>query len=956
MTLNWITNQAKNYWRKNLKMASSGSLFDITLEFFHKLSEGRKQDVEHLFKTVKEVDLATLLNVLADFFMKLEGEIRNEFQCMELISDNFLQMLFVLLDWNRLSTIPESLLDVYNIFKALGCHFPGRKKALEEMGVFMRLFEILKNEKNNQSFICARQQNRPTIITAHFIADLLPTLPRSKCYEDVDAIVDGVLLSGPHFDGLNKFEENENELIFRINTISKTVYNICLMPNCLPVHHALLLKTIFWANALNKSCAVFEVQQVVNYVNMLMSSRKQEKVILGLAIVHTLLSKYPNSFHQIPETINSIRPIVGPFQWIEDISEIMIDDELRTPEMLIYCIQDKTFSSTTHLMNHLISSMLEFILPNYVISDKRSSDLKMNYSRLTAFIGCILNLPKDTDKVVGQLVVPTDGIQRFKELVTFVIRAVETNEVEQILDNYFSDFELAYVDDPETAEDVSLGLLQTQNFDTVLSPSLKANHLGAFPLFQSLRLAAIFQEVNENWGALFCSLTEDRLIDRSHFVSDSLVRFANVRGSDELCTASPMNLTNYFFLLPFNIRQEVLLNYVKENKDQAKQFCFSMKKLVDAVKIADLSKHSQQNSIFGLVQEFAREPRPTKEFYQTFSRECRKYDLDLWIGDPSEDSNGIAYIKSPGALFPKPKLSLTKDSELQLQAIGLILRKSFLDGHQVDIHFSQTLFKTMLFRILGNVPSLLDLKDVLPEVYKLVTNLVDALRLKWGIDKDESLTAGERMKAVQNIKCGGTSFEDLRLNFTIPCCPQMEMKEGGKDTPLTIESAEEYLKLLHWWVLHKGPEKSSINMACYFESNTYDDFLTLFYFDEIQSLFCDVKGEQWTVDYLKENCILRNGLSIKTKEVQHLFEVLASLSNVEQQEFLQFVTGSSRLPDGGLKNLAPKLTIRRKVNINDIPGGCKPSARSCSNALFIDKYKSKDILKEKLFDAIRNGK
>ena len=50
---------------------------------------------------------------------------------------------------------------------------------------------------------------------------------------------------------------------------------------------------------------------------------------------------------------------------------------------------------------------------------------------------------------------------------------------------------------------------------------------------------------------------------------------------------------------------------------------------------------------------------------------------------------------------------------------------------------------------------------------------------------------------------------------------------------------------------------------------------------------------------LMECCRPDHGYSHDSHAVQHLFEVLSTYDTVEQRQFIQFVTGSPRLPVGG---------------------------------------------------------
>ena len=54
----------------------------------------------------------------------------------------------------------------------------------------------------------------------------------------------------------------------------------------------------------------------------------------------------------------------------------------------------------------------------------------------------------------------------------------------------------------------------------------------------------------------------------------------------------------------------------------------------------------------------------------------------------------------------------------------------------------------------------------------------------------------------------------------------------------------------------------------------------------------------WVSD-LMEYCRPDHGYSHDSRAIQFLFEVLSDFDTVEQRQFIQFVTGSPRLPVGG---------------------------------------------------------
>lgn len=51
----------------------------------------------------------------------------------------------------------------------------------------------------------------------------------------------------------------------------------------------------------------------------------------------------------------------------------------------------------------------------------------------------------------------------------------------------------------------------------------------------------------------------------------------------------------------------------------------------------------------------------------------------------------------------------------------------------------------------------------------------------------------------------GCSVEDLGLDFTLPGFPNIELKKGGKDVPVTIYNLEEYLRVRNWSLMRFSP-------------------------------------------------------------------------------------------------------------------------------------------------------
>ena len=76
--------------------------------------------------------------------------------------------------------------------------------------------------------------------------------------------------------------------------------------------------------------------------------------------------------------------------------------------------------------------------------------------------------------------------------------------------------------------------------------------------------------------------------------------------------------------------------------------------------------------------------------------------------------------------------------------------------------------------------------------------------------------------------------------------------------------------------------------------------LQIFYPEELELLFCGASDKAiWDMKQLAECCRPDHGYTHDSRSVKFLLEILAGYSGVQQRSFLQFVTGSPRLPVGG---------------------------------------------------------
>ncbi|XP_043120335.1 E3 ubiquitin-protein ligase TRIP12 isoform X5 [Puntigrus tetrazona] len=357
---------------------------------------------------------------------------------------------------------------------------------------------------------------------------------------------------------------------------------------------------------------------------------------------------------------------------------------------------------------------------------------------------------------------------------------------------------------------------------------------------------------------------------------------------------------------------------------------------------------------------------PTQEFYALVSQELQRADLGLWRGEEVTLSNpkagsqeGTKYMFSSRGLFAVPFGRTTKPAhiakiKMKFRFLGKLMAKAIMDFRLLDLPLGLPFYKWML-RHESSVSSH-DLVNIDPGVAKSIQHLEDIIRQKKRIEQDRSHTRETLQQALESLNMNGCSVEDLGLDFTLPGFPNIELKKGGKDVPVTIHNLEEYLRLVVYWTLNEGVSRQFESFREGFESVFPLHHLQYFYPEELDQLLCGSKSESWDVKTLMECCRPDHGYTHDSRAVRFLFEVLSSFDAEQQRLFLQFVTGSPRLPVGGFRSLNPPLTIVRKTfESTENPDDFLPSVMTCVNYLKLPDYSSIEIMREKLLIAAREG-
>ncbi|XP_075963462.1 E3 ubiquitin-protein ligase HECTD1 isoform X3 [Anarhichas minor] len=198
------------------------------------------------------------------------------------------------------------------------------------------------------------------------------------------------------------------------------------------------------------------------------------------------------------------------------------------------------------------------------------------------------------------------------------------------------------------------------------------------------------------------------------------------------------------------------------------------------------------------------------------------------------------------------------------------------------------------------------------------------------------------------------SIEDLGLNFQF--CPSskvhgfsaVDLKPNGDDEMVTMENAEEYVELMFDFCMHTGIQKQMEAFREGFNRVFPMEKLSSFSHKEVQMILCGNQSPSWTADDIINYTEPKLGFTRDSPGFLRFVRVLCGMSSDERKAFLQFTTGCSTLPPGGLANLHPRLTIVRKVDATD---SSYPSVNTCVHYLKLPEYSSEDIMRERLLAA-----
>jgi len=275
---------------------------------------------------------------------------------------------------------------------------------------------------------------------------------------------------------------------------------------------------------------------------------------------------------------------------------------------------------------------------------------------------------------------------------------------------------------------------------------------------------------------------------------------------------------------------------------------------------------------------------------------------------------------------PNPNSSVNPDHLSYFRFVGRIVGKAVADGYLLDSHFTRSLYKHML----GNEPTHHDMEAIDPDYYKNLKTILEFDLGDLGLDLTFS---------IEDHSFGRNQVVDLIPN--------------GRNIHVTEENKSKYVSLV---CLNRMTTAISSQTKAYldgFYELVSKDLIQIFTPRELELLISGLPDID--VHDLKKNTDY-NGWKSTDKQIEWFWNILFSLSGNQKAAFLQFVTGSSKVPLQGFSSL-PGMRGLQKFSIHKT-GGTQmslPSAHTCFNSLDLPAYKSEQELREKLLYAINEG-
>jgi hypothetical protein len=255
--------------------------------------------------------------------------------------------------------------------------------------------------------------------------------------------------------------------------------------------------------------------------------------------------------------------------------------------------------------------------------------------------------------------------------------------------------------------------------------------------------------------------------------------------------------------------------------------------------------------------------------------------------------------------------------------VGAVIGLAIHNGVLLPIRFPPIVYKKLITPI--RRPNLADFAEIDPEA-------AESLR--------EILRMAEQKEDVSEL---GLTFDATVNSFGTP--ETFPIKDGMSGVEVNNRNAHLYVESYVQFMLGDLIESRFAAFRRGFELVTKASKYTLLEPAEVDALVSGEEVMDWSA--LKRSVSYRGGYSRNSIPVKWFWEVFNGFSNEMKRKFLKFATGTDRSPLGGLGNV--KIVIQRGADHTRLP-----ISHTCFNIFTLPDYRSKDVMEQKLIQALDN--
>ncbi|XP_051186843.1 E3 ubiquitin-protein ligase UPL1 isoform X2 [Lolium perenne] len=311
----------------------------------------------------------------------------------------------------------------------------------------------------------------------------------------------------------------------------------------------------------------------------------------------------------------------------------------------------------------------------------------------------------------------------------------------------------------------------------------------------------------------------------------------------------------------------------------------------------------------------------TREWYQLLSRVIFDKGALLF----TTVGNDLTFQPNPNSVYQTEHLSYFK-------FVGRVVGKALFDAQLLDVHFTRSFYK----HILGAKVTYHDIEAIDPAYYR---------NLKWMLENDIS--------DVLDLTFSMDADEEKLILYEKAEVTDCELIPGGRTIRVTEENKHEYVDRVaeHRLTTAIRPQINAFMEG--FNELIPRELISIFNDKEFELLISGLPDID--LDDLKANTEY-SGYSIASPVIQWFWEIVQGFSKEDKARFLQFVTGTSKVPLEGFSALQG-ISGPQRFQIHKAYGSTNhlPSAHTCFNQLDLPEYTSKDQLQERLLLAIHEA-